>query len=69
MAYLCQINTTIKITSEYKNVLVMAGVVDGLALHGKQTWISVASTGGYECGRSSFLYKFQKNQPDLVSWI
>ena len=31
------IYTTIKITSEFKNVLVTVGVVDGLALRGKQT--------------------------------
>jgi len=33
------INTTIKTTSEFRNVSVTAteGVVDGLALHGKQT--------------------------------
>jgi len=30
------------------------GVVDGLALHGKQT--SAASTGGFEWGRSSTVY-------------
>jgi len=33
----CLIYTTIKITSEFKNVSATVGVVDGLALHGKQT--------------------------------
>jgi len=33
---------------------VTVGVVDGLALHGKQT--SAASTGGFEWGRSSTVY-------------
>jgi len=32
-----KIYTIIKITSEFKNVSVMVGVVDGLALDGKQT--------------------------------
>jgi len=31
------IYTTIKITSEFRNVSVTGGVVDGLALRGKQT--------------------------------
>jgi len=39
---------TVKITSEFKNVSVTVGVVDGLALHGKQT--SAASTGGNSTG-------------------
>jgi len=43
--------TTIKITSEFKNVLVTVGVVDGLTLHGKQIGISaarlMASTGEF----------------------
>ena len=33
----CAIYTTIKITSEFKNVSVTVSMVDGLALHGKQT--------------------------------
>ena len=40
-----KIYTIIKITSEFKNVSVTVGVVDGLALDGKQTWISAASNG------------------------
>jgi len=36
--------TTIKITSEFRNMSVTVRVVDGLALNGKQT--SAASTGG-----------------------
>ena len=63
-----KIYTIIKITSEFKNVSVMVGVVDGLALDGKQTWtsvaISAASIGGFDWQRSS---KHKKLKPCLVA--
>ena len=43
------IYTTVKITSEFKNVSVTVGVVDGLALHGKLL------RRGFDYGRSSIL--------------
>jgi len=42
--------STIKFTSEFKDVSVMVGVLNGLALHGKflRPWL-----GAFDCGRSS----------------
>jgi len=49
------IYTALKIRSEFHNVSVTVGVVDGLALHGAGAArkITAASTGSFDSGRSS----------------
>jgi len=49
-------NTTIKITSEFKNVSVTVGVVEGPELHGSRPELLRPRLGRFDLGRSSYDY-------------